>query len=31
LGDCNDTHAIINAYCAADLQGRWARFMKSAE
>lgn len=25
------THAIINAFCAADPQGHWARFMKGGE
>jgi hypothetical protein len=25
------THAIIQAFCAADLQGHWARFMKGGE
>jgi hypothetical protein len=25
------THAIVNAFCAADPQGHWARFMKDAE
>jgi hypothetical protein len=25
------THAIINAYCAADPLGHWARFTKDAE